>query len=47
MCQEVFAVLNEMAECAAGIGSVAKKLFMDNAARDLSTTLCRGLPGKS
>ena len=40
---EAFALLNEIAEYAAGIGSVSKKLFMENAMRDLSTTLCRGV----
>ena len=40
---EAFALLNEIAEYAAGIGSVSKKLFMENAMRDLSTTLCGGV----
>ena len=40
---EAFALLIEIAEYAAGIGSVCKKLFMENAMRDLSTTLCRGI----
>ena len=40
---EAFALLNEIAEYAACIGSVSKKLFMENAMRDLSTTLCRGV----
>ena len=40
---EAFALLNEIAECAAGIGSVSKKLFMEDAIRYLSTTLCRGV----
>ena len=40
---EAFALLNEIAEYAAGIGSVSKKLFMENSMRDLSTTLCRGV----
>ena len=38
---EAFA-LNEIAEYAAGIGSDSKKLFVENAMRDLTTTLCRG-----
>ena len=40
---EAFALLNEIAEYAAGIGSGSKKLFTENAMRDLSTTLCRGV----
>ena len=42
-----FVLLNEIAEYSAGIASVSKKLFMENAMRDQSTTLCRGVPGKS
>ena len=44
---EAFALLNEIAQYAAVVGSVSKKLFMVNAMRDLSTDLCRGIPGKS
>ena len=33
----------KIAEYTAGIGSVSKKLFMENAMRDLSITLCRGV----
>ena len=40
---EAFALLNEIAEYAARIGSVSKKLFMENAMWDVSTTLCRGV----
>ena len=40
---EAVALLNEIAENAAGIGSVSKKLFIENAMRGLSTTLCRGV----
>ena len=40
---EAFAHLNEIAEYAIGIGSVSKKLFIENAMRDLSTTPCRGV----
>ena len=39
---EAFALLNEIAEHAAGIGSVSKKLVMESAMRELSTILCRG-----
>ena len=45
--REAFALLNEIAENAAGVGSVSRELFMENAMQDVSTTLCRGLPGKS
>ena len=38
-----FALLNELAEFAASTGAVSKKIFMENAMRDLSTTLCRGI----
>ena len=40
---EAFALLNEIAEYAAGIGSVSKKLFMENVMQYLSPTLCRGV----
>ena len=40
---EAFALLNEIAEYASGIGSVSKKVCMENAMRDLSTILCRGV----
>ena len=33
--------------CQQGNGCVSKKLFMENAMQDRSTTLCRGLLGKS
>ena len=39
---EAFALLNEIAEYAAGVGSVSKKLFTENVMRDLSTTHPRG-----
>ena len=39
---EAFALLNEITDYAVGIGSVSKKLFMEEAMRDLSTTLCWG-----
>ena len=38
-----FALLNEIAEFAAGFGVVSKRLFLENAMRDLSTTPCRGI----
>ena len=38
-----FALLHELAEFAASTGAVPKKIFMKNAMRDLSTTLCRGI----
>ena len=38
---EAFAPLNKIAEYAAGIESVSKKLFVENEMRDLSTTLCQ------
>ena len=38
-----FAPLRELAEFAALTGAVSKKIFMENAMRDLSTTLCRGI----
>ena len=38
-----FALLHELAEFAASTGAVSKKIFMENAMRDLSTTLCRGI----
>ena len=44
---EAFALLNEIAEYTAGIGSVSRKLYMENAMRDLSTTLCQGWRSKS
>ena len=36
-----FALLNEIAEFAAGSGVVSKRILLENAMRDLSTTLCR------
>ena len=41
---EALALLFKIAEYAAGIGSVSKKIFMENAVRDLCSTACRGLP---
>ena len=38
-----FALLRELAEFAASTGAVSKKIFMEIATRDLSTTLCRGI----
>ena len=38
-----FALLHELAEFAASTGAVSKNIFMENAMRDLSTTLCRGI----
>ena len=38
-----FALLHEVAEFAALTGSVSKKIFMENAMRGLSTTLCSGI----
>ena len=38
-----FALLNESAEFAAGSGVVSKQILLENAMRDLSTTLCRGI----
>ena len=38
-----FALLNESAEFAASSGVVSKRIFLENAMRDLSTTLCRGI----
>ena len=38
-----FALLNEIAEFAAGPGVVSKRIFFVNAMRDRSTTLCRGI----
>ena len=38
-----FALLHELAEFAASTGAVSKKIFMENAMRDLSTTQCRGI----
>ena len=38
-----FALLNEIAEFAASSGVVSKRIFLENAMRDLSTTLCRGI----
>ena len=38
-----FAFLHELAEFAASTGEVSKKIFMENAMRDLSTTLCRSI----
>ena len=40
---EAFGLLNEIAEYAAAIESVSKKLFMEDAMLDLCTTLCRGV----
>ena len=38
-----FELLHELAEFAASTGAVSKKIFMENAIQDLSTTLCRGI----
>ena len=38
-----FTLLHELAEFAASTGAVFKKIFMENAMRDLSTTLCRSI----
>ena len=38
-----FALLHELAESAASTGAVSKKIFMVNAMRDHSTTLCCGI----
>ena len=43
--QEAYALLNEIAEYAAGISYVSRKLFMKSGLPDLSTTLCRGAEG--
>ena len=40
---EAFTLLNEIAEYAAGIRSVSKKLFMEYAMHSLGTTLYRGV----
>ena len=37
------ALLHELAEFASSTGAVSKKIFMENAMRDLSTTLCCGI----
>ena len=37
------ALLHELAEFAPSTGAVSKKIFMENALRNLSTTLCRGV----
>ena len=39
-----FALLNEIAEFAAGSGVVSKRLLLENVMRDLTTTLWRGIP---
>ena len=38
-----FALIHELAEFAASTGAIYKKVFMENAMRDLSTALCRGI----
>ena len=38
-----FELLHELSEFAASTGAVSKKIFMENAMHDLSTTLCRGI----
>ena len=38
-----FALLNEIAEFAAGSGVVSNRVFLENAMRNLSTTRCRGI----
>ena len=38
-----FALRNNIAEFAASSGAVSKRVFLENAMRDLSTTLCRGI----
>ena len=38
-----FALLNEIAEFAANSEVASKRLFLENAMRDLSTTLCPGI----
>ena len=38
-----FALLNELAEFVASAGAFSKKIFMENATRDFSTTVCRGI----
>ena len=38
-----FALLHELAEVVASTGAVSKKIFMQNAMRDLSTMLCRSI----
>ena len=38
-----YALLNEIAEFAASSGVVSKRIFWENAMRDLSTTLCQGI----
>ena len=38
-----FALLHALAEFAASTGAASKNIFMENAMRDLSTTLCRGI----
>ena len=42
-CPPAFEQLLELAEFSASTGAVFKKIFMDNAMHDLSTTLCRGI----
>ena len=39
-----FALLNKNAEFVASCGVVLKRFPLKNAMRDLSTTLCRGIP---
>ena len=36
-------LLHELAEFAASTGAVSKKILLENAMRDLSTLLCRGI----
>lgn len=38
-----FAFLNRLADVAAGSGAASRRLFLENAMRDLSTTLCRAV----
>jgi hypothetical protein len=38
-----FAFLNRLADLAAGSGTASRRLFLENAMRDLSTTLCRAV----
>ena len=42
-CPPAFALLHELAEFSASTGAVSKKIIMENAMRDLSATLCRGI----
>ena len=38
-----FAFLNKVADVAAGSGALSRRVFLENAMRDLSTTMCRAV----